>query len=62
LTTIPHIEVVELHNGCKYGVLLKSHSRNFSKEGISRTLPHFPGMTWVKCSVDGSLKSFPISI
>jgi hypothetical protein len=21
-----------------------------------------PGMTWVKCSVDGSLKSFPISI
>jgi hypothetical protein len=21
-----------------------------------------PGMTWVKCSLDGSLKSFPISI
>jgi hypothetical protein len=24
------------------GCFLKSHSRNFSKEGISRTLPYFP--------------------
>jgi hypothetical protein len=24
------------------GCFLKSHSRNFSKEVISRTLPHFP--------------------
>ncbi len=24
------------------GCFLKSHLRNFSKEGISRTLPHFP--------------------